>query len=425
MAEATTGQETTHGGGVLSRVLGLIGPGVITGAADDDPSGIATYAQAGAGYGYGLLWVALLTFPMMVVAQYISSKIGLVRGRGLAAVIGETYPAPVLYLTVGAVVVANTINLGTDLGAMAAAVNLFLPIPIAILVTPLTLALLLFLIFGSFHLIQNTFKWLTIALFAYIASSFLAKPDWFTALRDTVVPSIQFNNAFLALVVGALGTNVSPYLFFWQAVEEAETSRAAGLRRVRGGDLKEAALDTTIGMFISNVTIYFVTIATAATLFKTGHHTVASAAQAAAALKPVAGSVATILWAVGIVGVSILGVPTLAASAADGVATAFSWRHGLAQQPRRAWHFYAILAAAMLIGMGINFLGVNPIQALVITAVINGLLTPPLLVLIMLLANKREVLGKRTNGLWLNLAGWVTAGIMGLAAIALIVTTFL
>lgn len=424
MAQRATQQGDNDAEGGLSRVLKLIGPGVITGAADDDPSGIATYAQAGARYGYGLLWVALLTFPMMFVAQYMAAKIGLTRGRGLSAVIAENYPAPIVYAAIGLLVIANTINTGTDLGAMAAAVNLFVPVPIAILVVPLTLGLLLFLIFGSFHLIQTTFKWLTIALFAYIASSFLAKPDWSTALRDTIIPSIHLNNSYLTLLVGALGTNVSPYLFFWQAAEEADDHRTSRVQRVRGGAIKRAALDTGIGMFISNLTIYFVVIATAATLFTTGHHTVVSAAQAAAALKPVAGPLATLLWAVGIVGVSLLGIPTLAASAADGIATAFSWRHGLEQKPRRAWHFYAILATAMLIGMAINFLGINPIQALVITAVINGLLTPPLLVLIMLIANNPDVLGEHTNGPWLNIFGWLTTGIMAVAAAALIVTTF-
>lgn len=425
MAEPARQQGEQNSEGFWKRALALIGPGVVTGAADDDPSGIATYAQAGARYGYGMLWAVLLTLPMMVVVQYISGKIGLVRGKGLAAVIAERYPAPILWVAVAAVVVANTINTGTDLGAMAAAAHLFVPISIAILVVPITVVLLLFLIFGSYHVLQTTFKWITLFLFSYIASSFLAKPDWITALRDTVIPSIHPNVAFLTLLVGALGTNVSPYLFFWQAGEEAHDRRASDIRHVRGGAVRKEALDTGVGMVISNLTTYFVVIASAATLFVRGHHTVTSAAQAAAALRPVAGNLATILWTLGIVGVSVLAVPTLAASASDGLATVLGWRHGLQRKLRRAWHFYAILSAAMLIGMGINFLGVNPIQALVITAVINGVLTPPLLVLIMLMANDRKILGERTNGLWVNITGWLTTGIMTLAAAALIATTFL
>jgi NRAMP (natural resistance-associated macrophage protein)-like metal ion transporter len=413
------------------RLFKVLGPGLITGAADDDATGIGTYAQAGASRGYGLLWTALLTLPMMMTVQYLATKVAAVEGRGLSSVIRRHFPRPILYAAVGGLIVANVINAAADIGAIAAAINLMLPIPMHLLVIPVGLLILAFLVFGSYRLIQNVFKWLALALLAYIVSAFLARPDLGQVLAGTFIPHINLDPAFLALVVAGLGGNVSPYLFFWQAdlevADEHEHGIMRGLRGIGARKLKaqltDIAWDTVIGMVFSNVIIFFIEVATAATLFNAGTHDINSAAQAAEALRPLLGNAATLLWAVGMIGAGILAVPALTGSAADAVAAALGWRHGLEQQPRRAWHFYAVLAAALVIATLIDFLPINPIQALVLSAALNGMLTPPLLVLLMLLVNRRDVMGEHTNTRWLNILGWGTIAIMGLAAVGLIVTS--
>lgn len=403
-----------------------LGPGLITGAADDDPTGIATYAQAGAQTSYALLWTSLLTVPMMVAVQYMAAKVAVVHGEGLSGVIREHYPRPVLYGAVIALIVANVVNAGADIGALAAAVNLIVPVAAWVLVLPITLLILAFLILGSFRLIENTFKWLTLALLAYIGSAFLAHPDVGAMLTGTFIPTIHLGAGFLTLLVATLGGNVSPYLFFWQAdLEVADQS----LHRVRHvsrlaltADLRHVAVDTTTGMIFSNIIIYFIEVATAATLFVAGQHDVTSAAQAAGALRPLLGNVATLLWAIGMIGSGLLAVPALTGSVADAVAMTFGWKHGLNQKFARARRFYLALALAMGLAMLINFLGINPIRALVLAGAINGIVTPPLLVLLIRIAGARNVMGDRVNGRWLNLAGWATAAIMFVAAIALVMS---
>lgn len=411
--------------GVVRRLLSLVGPGLIAGAAGDDPTGIGTYAQAGASTGYSLLWTTILTLPMMSTVQYMSAKVAVVHKAGLARVIQQHFPKPVVYVAILGLVSANVINAGVDIGATAAAINLIVPIPITVLVLPVAVFILLFLIFGSYRMIQNTFKWLALALLAYIVSSFLSHPNLGEVLKGTVVPRLSFKPAFLSLLVATLGGNVSPYMFFWQADLEVDASVSGGVR-VKGANLshhlRHVALDTNIGMVFSNISVYFIEVATAATLFASGKHNIGSAVQAAAALRPVLGNSATILWAVGIIGPGLLAVPALTGSVADAVATLFGWKRGLSQRVERAKRFYAILGAAMLIGAGVNFLHINPIQALVISATINGFITPPLLVLLLLVANNRDVMGERTNGRALNVLGWGTVLIMTGGAIALLFT---
>lgn len=405
----------------LRRLARLLGPGLIAGAADDDPTGIGTYAQAGARTGYGLLWTTLLTLPMMIVVQFTAAKVAIVERKGLSATLLAHYPRPLVYIAVLGLLAANLVNAGADLGAIAAAVNLIVPLPIVLLVVPITLAILLFLVFGSYHLIENAFKWLTLALLAYVVASFLARPDWGGVLRGTFLPHIETNAAFLGLLIATLGGNLSPYLFFWEADLEVEELRAQPVVRPRRA-VRRAARDTVIGMLVSNIVIYFIEVATAATLFAAGNHNVGSAAEAARALQPLLGNAAELLWAVGMIGSGLLAVPALTGSIADAVAALFSWRRGLDQPPRRAARFYLLLGGAMLLGMLFNFLGINPIRALVLSAVLNGFLTPPLLLLLVRLAGKREVMGDEANGRWLKLGGWATIAIMTVAALGLLAT---
>lgn len=403
-----------------------LGPGLISGAADDDPTGIATYAQAGARTGYALLWTCLLTVPMMVAVQYMAAKVAVVHQDGLSGVIREHYPRPLLYGAVIALMTANVINAGADLGALAAALNLILPVPAWVLVLPITLLILGFLVLGSFRLIENTFKWLTLALLAYIGSAFLAHPDVSEVLRGTFIPTIHTNSEFLMLLLATLGGNVSPYLFFWQADLEVAGQRVRRVRHVSRleltADLQRVAWDTTTGMVFSNIIIYFIEIATAATLFMVGQRNVASASQAAEALRPLLGNGATLLWAIGMIGSGLLAVPALTGSVADAVASTFGWPHGLDQKFARARRFYLVLAIAMGLAMLINFLGMNPIRALVLAGAVNGIITPPLLVLLIRIANMPDVMGDRVNGRWLNLAGWATAATMSVVAVALLLS---
>jgi len=412
----------------IKRFLLLLGPGLVTGASDDDPSGIATYAQAGAALGFSTLWTALFTFPMMWSVQFICAKIGMVSGSGLAHVLRKHYPRWLLYPVVGGLVIANTINAGVDIGAIAAAMNLLLPVPISALIVPIALCILVVQIWGSYRLIAKAFKWLTLALLAYVLSAFFAKPDWTEILKGTVLPTLQFDRAFLVILVGILGTTITPYLFFWQADQEVEEEISMGRRTLRqrigasAGELKYAEWDVAIGMFFSNVVMYFIMLATASTLFKEGKTNIESAIQAAQALRPVAGNLASLLWAPGLIGAGVLCVPILTGSAAYATAEAMGWRHGLDERPRRAKLFYGIISLSTLAGMLINFVGINPMTALFWTAVINGFLAPPILVVVMLIANNKSVLGEHVNGPVSNAIGWATTAVMSAAAIALALT---
>jgi NRAMP (natural resistance-associated macrophage protein)-like metal ion transporter len=412
----------------IRRLLELIGPGFITGASDDDPSGIGTYAVAGASLGYSILWTALATYPLMAAVQLICARIGMVSGMGLAGVLRRHYSRRLLYLAVLGLVSANTINAGADLGAIAAALNLLLPIPAVWMIVPVTLVILGVQIWGSYRLISNTFKWLTLALLAYIGAAFCAHPEARAVLRGTFIPTFSLDAKYLSTLVAILGTTISPYLFFWQADQEVEEEVAEGrkwLSQRRGAtedELTYAARDVNIGMFFSNVVMYFIILATAATLFKAGKHDIQSAADAAEALRPLAGSASTALLALGLVGAGFLAVPILTGSGAYAISQAFGWRYGLDESPERARQFYTVIAVSTLVGMTINFLRINPITALFWTGVINGFLTPPLLVIVMLVANNPRVMGDRVNGRWTNLLGWATVLVMTAAAVALVLT---
>jgi NRAMP (natural resistance-associated macrophage protein)-like metal ion transporter len=414
----------------LKRFGKVLGPGLITGASDDDPSGIGTYAQAGAQYGFATLWTTVVMLPMMISVQYICAKIGLVSGKGLAGVLREHHRR-LLYPAVLALVVANTLNAGADIGAIAAAINLLVPIPAVVFIVPVSLGIIALQVFGGYHLIDRVFKWLALALLAYIGAALFARPDVLRVMAGTLSPTIRLDPAFIGILVAILGTTISPYLFFWQASQEVEEEISIGRRRLgqRQGasrfELKYALWDTIAGMVFSEVVAYFIILATGATLFVAGKTNITSATDAAQALRPLAGDAAAILLAIGLIGAGVLAVPVLTGSAAYGVSEAFGWKSGLDSKPGRAPQFYAVIIAATLVGMALNFLGINPITALVLSAVLNGVLAGPLLVLVMLVSNDRRVLGERTNGRLLNIVGWVTTGVMGLAAILLIVTTIL
>jgi len=364
----------------------------------------------------------------MAAVQLICAKVGMVTGMGLAAVLRRHYSRSLLYVAVLGLVIANTINAGADIGAIAAAINLLIPVPIAAMIVPIALIILAVQIWGSYQLIAKTFKWLALALFAYIGSAFFAKPNWAEVLKGTLIPTISFNAQFLSTLVAILGTTISPYLFFWQANQEVEEEISMGRRTLaqRKGatdaEMKYAAWDVNIGMLFSNVVMYFIILATAATLFKAGKTNIQSATDAAQALRPLAGEGAYFLLAVGLIGAGFLTVPILTGSSAYAVAEAFGGKYGFDKKPQRAKLFYGVIAASTLVGMLINFLGINPISALFWTAVINGFLAPPLLVVIMLIANNRKVMGDRVNGRWVNLLGWATTVIMFAAAIGLILT---
>jgi len=408
--------------------LDRLGPGLITGAADDDPSGIGTYTQAGASLGFATLWTAIVTLPLMIVVQHVCAKVGMCSGRGLAGVLHKYYSKALLYPVVAGVVIANTINAGTDIAAISAAINMFIPIPVALMVMPIAAGIVVLQVWGSYATIVKVFKWLTLSLFAYVIAAFLARPDWSAVVYATFIPQFHIDGQFITTLVAILGTTISPYLFFWQASEEVEEEKKEGRRRLaqRKGateeEFRNEKWDTVTGMIFCNIVFYFVILAAASTLHVAGKTDIKSTAEAAQALEPLAGSLAKVLFAVGLVGAGFLAVPVLTGSAAYAVAETFGWRSGLDEKPRRAKRFYGFIALSTLVGVLIDLIGINPITALFWTAVINGVIAPPLLVVVMLVSNNKRVVGERTNGVWTNVVGWLAAVIMFAAAIGMFLT---
>jgi Mn2+/Fe2+ NRAMP family transporter len=408
----------------LKRIFQILGPGLITGSADDDPSGIGTYAIAGASLGYATLWTALITVPMMIAVQFTCAKISMVTHRGLSETLRGQYSGRIMYPVLIGLIIANTVNAGADLGAIGAGVELLVPVPTSIVVVVAAAISLGLQVFGSYDLVESIFKWLTLALLAYIASAVLARPDWGAALIATIRPPLSLDSQYISTIVALFGTVISPYLFFWQSAEEVEESRHHSRFKLRlSRRLHNRALDVTVGMIFSNVISYFVILATAATLHNSGQTQVNSAADAARALEPLAGGAAGLLFGVGLIGAGMLAVPVLTGSAAYAVAGVRRWTAGLDQPFNRAREFYLVMIVSTVVGVGINFIGVNPFEALFISALINGLVAPPLLVLVMLLANHRDVMHSRANGALLNAVGWATTAIMSAAAIGVIITS--
>ena len=421
-----TAAAIAHERNPLKRAVKILGPGFITGASDDDPSGIGTYAVAGASLGLAMLWTALLTFPLMAAVQNICARIGMVCGTGLAGVLRERYPQPILYAAVGLVAVANTINVGADLGAVADAVHVVVGVATVWLVVPVAAAILALQIFGSYRLIANVFKWLTLALLAYVIDAFVAGPPLGETLRATVIPTLSADPRFLTTLVAVFGTTISPYLFFWQSSEEVEEEVDLGRRsrRARRGaspaEIRYSAIDVNVGMAGSNLVMYFIILATALTLFANGKTDIESAADAAEALRPIAGDFSAVTFAVGMIGAGVLAVPILSGSAAYAVAEALGWRYGLETKWWRARPFYGVIVASTLVGVLFNFTGVRSIDALFWTAVLNGVIAPPLLVLVMRVARDRRAMGGQTIGPALTVLGWIATAAMWLALAGLV-----
>jgi NRAMP (natural resistance-associated macrophage protein)-like metal ion transporter len=417
-----------HSHNPVVRYFQMLGPGLVTGASDDDPSGITTYSVAGAAYGYGFLWTAIITFPLMAAIQLTCARIGLVTGRGLAGAVGRHYPRPLLLSACFILLAANVFNIAADLGGMAEAAAMLSGLPALPFILVFGVGITAVTVYTSYGTFARSLKWLTVVLFAYIAAAVLARPDWFAVLRATVVPAFQWNERAVETLVGILGTTISPYLFFWQASQEVEEEKGRGKRTLaqRHGatahELADARLDVNTGMFFSNVVMYFIILATAATLYRTGLHDIQTAKQAAEALRPLAGDAAYLLFGLGLIGTGLLAVPVLAGSASFAVAEIFNWRAGLDLKPRPAWRFYLVLAGAIVCGMVLDVFNTNPIRILFLSAVLNGLLAPPLMLLVMLVGNNRKIMGEDVNGFWLNLLGWLATAVMAAAAIAFFAT---
>ena len=406
-----------------------LGPGLITGAADDDPSGIATYSQAGAGFGFSTLWTVLFTFPLMVGIQIVSARIGRVTGHGLAANIRAHYPAALLYGIVGLLLVANTINIAADIGAMGAALKLLIGGPAHAYAVGFGVLSLLLQIFIPFPRYAPILKALTLALFAYVATVFTVHVPWGEVLLDSLVPSLSLRADYIVVVVAVFGTTISPYLFFWQASQEVEEQRAApGEEPLKQAPeqarthLKRIKIDTYIGMGFSNIVAFFIMLTAAVTLNQNGITDIQTSAQAAEALRPMAGDFAFALFSAGIIGTGLLAVPVLAGSAAYAVAEALRWPIGLGRTLTNAKGFYSIVTVATVLGVALNFSPVDPIKALFWSAVINGVIAVPIMAVMMLMAVRSDVMGQFVVSRRLKILGWLATGVMLLAVLAMFVT---
>jgi Mn2+/Fe2+ NRAMP family transporter len=412
----------------MLRTLGL---GMITGAADDDPSAIGTYASAGAAIGPSFLWTAPVTFPMMCAVVYLSAKLGQVSGKGLFHVIKDHYSRWILYPALIGVLIGNTIEAGADIGGMSAAIGVLVPAPMPLIIIPVTLAIFALQVWGSYTLIRNVFRWLALTLLAYVGAAILAKPDLYEVIKGTFVPAIRFDQQFLSLLVAVIGTTLSAYLYTWQSNQEVEEEIAMGRRRLvdRKGatnkELRDTRTDVIAGMFFSNVVMYFIVLSTASTLFKTGPRDISTAAQAAEALKPLAGDAASVLFALGVIGVGFLAVPVMTTGAAYDLSQVMGWKHSLHAKPSEAKKFYVAIGVFTTIAMCLNFLGFNPMKALVYSGIVQGFSTPPLLLLIMLMTNNRKIMGDRVNSRGMNILGWITTVAIFAATAGLVATWFL
>jgi NRAMP (natural resistance-associated macrophage protein)-like metal ion transporter len=410
-------------------LLKVLGPGLVTGASDDDPSGIATYSQVGAQFGFGMLWTMLFSYPLMVAIQLISAMIGRVTGRGIAGNMRRFYPHWLLYGIVLLVLVANVINLGADIGAMGAALGLLARGPVLMYSAAFAVVCIVLQVFVPYHRYENVLKGLTLSLFAYVGTAFVVHVPWGKALHATFVPSIKWNESFVTGLVAVLGTTISPYLFFWQASEEVEDEKAAHdespliraplqapyqLRRMRE--------DTCVGMAFSNIVAFFIILTAAATLHAHGRTDIQTSAQAALALRPIAGRFAFAIFTLGIVGTGLLAVPVMAGSAAYAVGEALHWPVGLERKLLQAKGFYSVLIAATLIGLGLNFVHLDPIKALFWSAVINGVAAGPIMAVMMVMTSDRRIMGQFTLKMPLRVVGWVATIVMLAAAVGLFAT---
>jgi NRAMP (natural resistance-associated macrophage protein)-like metal ion transporter len=412
---------SSHSHNPLVRYFRTLGPGLVTGAADDDPSGVTTYSVAGAAFGTQMLWTALVTLPLMAAVQLTCARIGLVSGRGLAGAMRRHYPRWFLYGACLLLLVANVFNIAADLAGMGDAAEMLTGLASAFWVPLFGLVVLAATVYTSYATFAAWLKWLTAVLFAYVISAVLAHPDWRAALHDTLLPRVTLDAKDVSTLVGILGTTISPYLFFWQASQEVEEERARGRTTIRdrqgatAHELRDARRDVVTGMVFSNAVMYFIMLATASTVARAGGVDIQSSREAAEALRPLAGDAAYLLFALGLVGTGLLAIPILAGSASFAVAEVFGWASGLDLRPRRAWRFYLVLGGAIVAGTLFDLLHIGAVRMLFLSAVVNGLLAPPLLVLVMLVGNNRKIMGARVNDVWLNVFGWAATAVMTVA----------
>ncbi|MBS1916464.1 MAG: divalent metal cation transporter [Bacteroidetes bacterium] len=406
----------------LKIFLVALGPGLVTGASDDDPSGIATYSQAGAGFGFATLWTALITFPLMASIQEMCARIGIVTKEGLTGTLKKNYSKTVLYLMLVFSFPAITLNIGADIQGMGAVANLLFPEVPAFAFSVVFTAVLIFLIIKySYRKLSNILKWLCICLLLYIIVPFLVKVDWKDVLKHTVVPTIRFDKDFLEILVAILGTTISPYLFFWQTTMEAEDmNHKQNAIVIDKRIIHEMRIDVDFGMFFSNLVMFFLILATGAVLFKGGIHQIDTVEQAAKALEPLAGKFAYLLFALGVLGTGFLAIPVLGGSLSYIMAETFNWEEGLDKKFHQAKGFYITIIISLLIGLSLDFLGISPMQALLYTAILYGLTAPVMIAIVIHICNNKKIMGDFTNSKRSNISGVLTFLLMLFAAVALI-----
>lgn len=415
-------------GARLRRGVAQLGPGLITGAADDDPSGIATYSTAGAAFGFGTLWSPLFTFPLMAAVQLMCARLGLVTQRGLAGTLRAHYPRWLVWSACAMLLLANTVNIAADLSGMAEGLELVTGVGSIWFHCVLALVVIVALVFSSYRAMARTLKWLTLVLLAYVGAAFLASPPWGEVIAAAVTPRLSMDRGYVLMLVAILGTTISPYLFFWQASQEVEETKfgPAESATSRPGTLPEqlgaARRDVLTGMFASNVIAFFIILTTGTTLYTAGLRDIATAGEAAVALRPLAGDAASLLFSLGLLGTGLLGVPVLAGSSAYAVAEAGGWPSGMDERPRAAKVFYATLVAGLLLGMALDHLGLSGFRMLFWAAVLNGVLAPPLIALILVVCNDRRIMGEHANGWLANTLGVATAVVMTAAALMVALT---
>ena len=410
----------------IKRFFKILGPGLVTGASDDDPSGIATYSQAGAQFGLGTLWTALLTFPLMAAIQEMCARIGIVTSQGLTSTIRNKYPKSVLYLMILFTFPAVILNIGADIAGMGAVANLIFPsIPSFYFTISFTGILMLLIIKLPYQKMAAVLKYLCLFLLLYLIVPFLSKQNWADILKHTFIPTIKFNKEFIGIVVAILGTTISPYLFFWQATMEAEDVKHKKRKLiVNKMVIEKMGWDVDVGMFFSNLVMFFIILTTGTVLFKGGIHQIDTVEQAAKALEPLAGKISYLLFAIGVIGTGLLAIPVLSGSLSYIMSETFHWNGGLDKKYYQAKPFYFVIIISLLIGLGINYIGISPIQALIFTAILYGITSPVLIAVILHISNNKRVMGKFTNGKWSNILGITTLSLMTAAAIILIYFQF-
>ncbi len=407
----------------VKYLLRVMGPGVITGASDDDPSGIGTYSAVGASFGFAILWMAAWLLPIMFAIQEASARIGIVTNHGLANVIQKHYGKKIVVGIVSILIIANVVNIGADLGAMAASLKMLTNVDFYFAAVLFALLIILAEIFFQYHVYVRVLKWLTFSVFAYILAGFMSHPDWLEVVKNAFIPKIYWNNNYIFAFIAVFGTTITPYLFFWQTSEEVEENKLLKFKwtkRLAHIRVREMRTDVGAGMLLANVVFFFIILTTAQVLFKNGVTNIGSAEQAAQALRPFAGNAAYFLFALGIIGTGVLAVPILAGSGAYALSEVMKWHEGLELKFSRAKGFYLIIAFSIIVGLAMNFLGIEPIKALYYSAYLNGLIALPLLIAIMIVGNDKRIMGTETHPGWVKIFGWLAVVFMTGAVLATI-----